>query len=338
MKRRVLFITRTLSRSPGGMQTHARSLIAALHSSDISLRVCGFGGPSFLLPCFVAWAFFRSLVARVDTVHVSDASMSILFPILALLRPNVRRTVTVHGLDVLWNFPGYRSLIGFCLRCAHCVAPVSMATAVVVAALGVHASSITVVPCGAPKPADVPNFPRTKQLLSVGRLIPRKGIAWFLQHVFASLASADLSLHYVIVGTGPELPSIQSLVASLHLESRVSLRTSVSDVERDALYDESAMLVVPNIPIPNDMEGFGIVCIEAASRGLPVVAACLDGLGDAVIEEATGVFFTPLDAKDAQDAVMWVLKNPFDPARIRTVFASKFEIGIIASRYVHEVF
>lgn len=337
MKRRVLFITRTLAPSKGGMQTQVRSLIEALRHEDIDLRVFGFGGPKFLLPLFVIAAYVRALIARVDTVHVGDASLSILFPLLAPFRPGMRRTVTVHGLDVVWRFPGYRALVGFSLQCAHRVVAVSRATADAALALGVRTERLTVIPCGI-APVAVSGRPKKNQLLSVGRLVPRKGIAWFIEHVFVPLSAADASLRYVIVGRGPELARIHALITSLGLTSNVELRGDVDDATRDNLYAESAALVAPNVPVAGDMEGFGIVCIEAATRGLPVVASRLEGLRDSVIEEASGVFFAPLDAKDAADAVTWVLKNPFDPERIRQVFASKFDIALVASRYVHDVF
>lgn len=337
MKRRVLFITRTLSRSKGGMQTQARSLIDALRSSDIDLHVFRFGGPAFLLPLFFIAAYLRALTARVDTVHVGDASLAILFPLLAPFRPGLRRTATVHGLDVTWRFPAYRACIGFSLQCAHRVAAVSRATADATLALGVRTERLTVIPCGI-APVAVSDRTKKNQLLSVGRLVPRKGIAWFIEHVFPSLSAADPSLTYVVVGTGPELTRIRSLVASLGLTSNVDLLGEIDDASRDALYAESAALVVPNVPVTGDMEGFGIVCIEAASRGLPVVASRLEGLRDSVLEESTGVFFTPLDAKDAADAVTWVLKNPFDAHRVRQVCAAKFDIALVASRYVHDMF
>ena len=47
-------------------------------------------------------------------------------------------------------------------------------------------------------------------------------------------------------------------------------------------------LLCPNITVPNDVEGFGIVAIEAGSCGLPVVATNIQGIRDAVIDGKTG--------------------------------------------------
>jgi glycosyltransferase involved in cell wall biosynthesis len=60
------------------------------------------------------------------------------------------------------------------------------------------------------------------------------------------------------------------------------------------------LFVQPNIPVPGDMEGFGLVTIEAAMRGTPVVAADLEGIKDAVVDGHTGILLAP------QDGQAWV--------------------------------
>ena len=56
------------------------------------------------------------------------------------------------------------------------------------------------------------------------------------------------------------------------------------------------LFVQPNIRVADDMEGFGLVTVEAAMRGTPVVAAALEGIVDAVLDGLTGVLLPPEDA------------------------------------------
>lgn len=340
MNRSVLFLTRSLSRSPGGMRTHASELIGALSGiPGIRLRVIAHRGGTWTLPIFALCALVAILFRRYSTVHAGDASLTFLFPFVAFLRPRVRRTCTVHGLDLLWNAPGYRRMLRRMLRMAHTIVAVSHATAREAAALGVHSSCITIIPCGIRMPnVSGSNSTRTHTLLSLGRLVPRKGVTWFLAHVFPRLAHDDASLRYVIAGDGSDSPRMRSLIASLGLEDRVMLLGRVPEERKKTLLQESSLLVQPNIRLPNDMEGFGIICIEAAAHGLPTVAARLEGLEDAVIDGVTGLFFITEDPLSAVVAVKSALSAEWDRPRMIRVCHEHFSADRIASRYVHEIF
>jgi glycosyltransferase involved in cell wall biosynthesis len=76
----------------------------------------------------------------------------------------------------------------------------------------------------------------------------------------------------------------------------VHLLGRISDEEREQLLHGSDLFVQPNIEVPGDMEGFGLVTIEAALRGLPVVAADLEGIKDAVVDGETGWLLPTGDA------------------------------------------
>ena len=55
---------------------------------------------------------------------------------------------------------------------------------------------------------------------------------------------------------------------------------------------------MPNIKVPGDMEGFGIVVLEAGSYGLPVIASNIEGIKDAVIDGKTGFLVGAGNAKE----------------------------------------
>jgi glycosyltransferase involved in cell wall biosynthesis len=141
-----------------------------------------------------------------------------------------------------------------------------------------------------------------------------------------------------VAGDGTELKNIRETVAQLSLGSVVSVLGSVSKERRESLFASSSLFVMPNIPLPGDMEGFGIVCIEAAGRGVPVVAADLEGITDAVIPEETGLLFRPHEVDHAAMTIVEALRRDWDPEQVRSSCLKHFDIQIIASRYVEHVF
>lgn len=340
MTRRILFISRTLGTGYGGMQTQASALIEALHkNSDVSLRVVGFGGRRISLLLFLPYALLIALFTRAQTVHIGDALLSPVFPVLAVLRPRLKRTVTVHGLDVVWNKLWYLILIKRSLRSAHAVVAVSHATAEACRELGIAAERIVVIPCGIPMPRmSVRKKPSEPVLLSFGRLVPRKGIGWFLENVFPLLLARHPTMRFVIAGDGPELPAVASIVAAQKWQRSVDVMGAVPEKAKESLFENASILVMPNVPVFGDMEGFGITALEAASRGVPVVAADLEGLKDSVLEGVTGLHFLPLDLQSAAVIIETALTKEWDHDAMKKIVHERFDIDSIASRYVHDIF
>ncbi len=131
-------------------------------------------------------------------------------------------------------------------------------------------------------------FPHGRiKLGAAARLYPVKGLAIVL-HAVASLRaqrpSLDAELH--VAGAGPELPRLRALADSLGLQGRVTFHGAVGDMK--AFYDGIDCLL--HTPIT---EAFGLVAIEAAARGCPVVAARVDGLAEAVADGVSGRTIPP---------------------------------------------
>jgi len=324
------------------MQRYIRSLIDAFRAEeDITLTVVGYGGGTFGLLFFFPWAIVRSLVFRGDRVHVGDALLSPILPILRLLRPGLRRSITVYGLDLTFPPAFYQWLIRSSLLFAECIVAISHATAVEAEKRGASHSALTVIPCGV-VPLNVLRSSHSSsghpRLLILGRQIPRKGTRWFVSEVFPRLLRAFPDIHLTIAGNGSELPLIRRCVDALHFRTHITLTGFVPENERMRLLLSSTLFVMPNVPVSGDMEGFGLVCIEAASVGLPVVAAELEGIADAVIPGETGIFFRPGDPKSAYEALAVALRRPWDPARVQTVCLEHFRMQQISSRILHDVF
>jgi phosphatidyl-myo-inositol dimannoside synthase len=137
-------------------------------------------------------------------------------------------------------------------------------------------------------------------LATLGRLVRRKGSRWFVEAVLPLLPD---HVHYIVAGSGPELEPIRKAARAAGVAARVHLLGAVDDELREAVLQGADVFVQPNIAVPGDMEGFGLVTIEAALRGTPVVAAALEGILDAVVDGETGILLPPQEAQAWADRI-----------------------------------
>lgn len=309
----ILFITRKYPPSAGGMEKLSYEMTRAV-GAIVPSRVIAWRGPRWGWPLFAALAFVRGLcacmTAPVRFIHVGDP---VLAPLgLALSRLTGRRWgLNAHGLDILYPHRIYQAVVLPCVRRADVVIAISQAAREACIAKGVAPDRCRVIPIGVHAPDEQPDRYLARErlrlalaldlgdrpmLLSVGRLVPRKGVAWFVREVVPALARLHPNLLCVIAGDGPDRPRVRRIVRERKMHERVVLLGRVPGTILADLYAAATLFVMPNIPVPGDMEGFGIVALEAASYGLPVVASRLDGIPDAVEDGENGVLVPPLDA------------------------------------------
>jgi phosphatidylinositol alpha-1,6-mannosyltransferase len=130
-------------------------------------------------------------------------------------------------------------------------------------------------------------------ILTVGRLVPRKGIDLVLRSL-AELASGLPRMHYLIVGDGPEKNSLRRLAGQLGVADRVTFLGAVDEVTKWAAYELCDLFVLPNRTMGGtDWEGFGIVFLEAALAGKPSVGGDNGGVPDAIEDGVTGLLVDP---------------------------------------------
>jgi phosphatidylinositol alpha-1,6-mannosyltransferase len=259
------------------------------------------------LPACLARLTWLGLRREIECVLCGDALMNALCaPLLRALK--IPYATMIHGLDVTYENKIYRALVHPPLRSAARVIAVSAATADKAREFGVPADRISVLRLGIEGPCAGPSSrPEARAairerlalaedqvvLLSLGRLVRRKGVRWFTEFVLPKLGE---HIHYVVAGEGPEERSIRATADTVGVRARVHLLGRVADDVREELLTGADLFVQPNIPVPGDMEGFGLVTVEAAMRGTPVVAANLEGIPDAVVNRRTGILLPPADA------------------------------------------
>jgi len=107
------------------------------------------------------------------------------------------------------------------------------------------------------------------------------------------------------------------------------------------LLSTADLFVQPNIPVPDDIEGFGLAVLEAAASGLPVVASRLDGLKDAVTEDQSGFLVEPYDAAGYAQKIDELLADEAGRrafgARARRYVAERYSWELIAPRYQEQI-
>jgi glycosyltransferase involved in cell wall biosynthesis len=256
------------------------------------------------LPRFFVTAFWKTLTSvlrrRIDVVVIGDVfTFVVLWPLLAVLR--VPTATMAMGLDLTRGRWYYRSILRFVLPRATRVLSISHATQEVVLSYGVSPERCAVIPIGStvtvhaePDRAAMSRALRTRLrlgddavvLVTLGTLVRRKGARWFIEHVMPKLPS---QVHYAVAGSGPDHDAIEHAIAATATDDRVHLLGRVDDAEREELLSGADMFVQPNVRVTGDMEGFGLVVVEAACRATPVVASDLEGLRDAIVDGSTGI-------------------------------------------------
>lgn len=345
---RVLFVTQDFPPDRGGIQTYSWEVAHRLSDQVEALEVVAPRRPGVasvdraapfsvtrlpgrpallplaLLPVLPVRA--RALDANV-AVHAQWQTVGASVLSRALFGRPRRIACVAHGRELLFN-PAppasgldaeYDRLRQFLLRQVDTFLPVSHYTAGVLRDRGVPERRMRVVPGGADpehfRPYDVASTrglqfpPDSPLLLTVGRLVPHKGIDTVLRSLPA-LAEQCPDVAYAVVGTGPDRDRLEALANDLGVRDRVQFAGAVNHDRLPLYYSAATLFAMPARTAPPDVEGFGLVFLEANACGTPVIGARAGGVPDAVRDGETGLLVPP-DAPDAlAEAALGLLTSP----------------------------
>lgn len=167
-----------------------------------------------------------------------------------------------------------------------------------------------------------------KIILTTGRLIERKGHDKVIEAMPQIIARLP-EVVYVIVGNGENLEILRARAAEKNLLDHVLFFTDIMDGEMPIFYQIADVFVMPCRSLDNgDVEGFGIVYLEANIFGKPVIAGRSGGAADAVEHNVSGLLVDPLDIDEIAQAILSLL---IDEAHAR-------ELGECGRRRVLEKF
>jgi glycosyltransferase involved in cell wall biosynthesis len=343
---KILFIARTYAPFVGGMEKFANDFYTNLQEfSDIKLLANHHGKRKIIHFFFKALVYLIFNASSFEIIHFNDA---VLAPLIWVVKTfsNAKVTFTVHGLDIVYTKFGYQRLIVPFLRKADKIFPVSEYTKRQCLERGISEDKLFVIPNGLVFSEIKKCSTLGKQslsfkyyghnegnqtiLLSLGRLIKRKGHTWFIENVFVKLPDSFI---YLIAGNGREFDNIAETIRRHKLDKRVRLLGFVSEQEKACLFEMADLFIMPNISDQNDQEGFGIVLLEAGSYSLPTVASKIEGITDAIIDGVTGIL---INEKDTEGFVNAILNSEINASIIPDELYAKYNWQKIGQTYYQE--
>jgi phosphatidyl-myo-inositol dimannoside synthase len=333
-------ITTDFPPSHGGLQTYAWKI--ANHLSGISLVSAGLGHgigmESSNLPVGVqglyhlsrsrlgaalwsTWDMLRH--PSLDLVRLHMQWNTALWPWLqGRLGFRSRYIVLIHGAEIIEPRASIRWLMKAILEDARVVVAGSQFTAAFLISQGIKPKRLEVINYGTDLPLPVStssqNLPKTQpivRLVCLHRLVARKGTALLLR----SLAAIQgLPWQLTLAGEGPERSTLEALARDLKLESRLTFLGKVSDLEKQHLFRDADLFILPSLaPNQNDhLEGLGLGLLDAQAHGLPVLGARTGGIPEALLEGQTGWLFEAGSQTSLVQVLTECLNNP-DALKIR---------------------
>lgn len=370
---RILMLAWNYPPALGGIEDVAAHLAGSLRLEGMSLQVlarCGaedeemdVARPKKAGLCrYLAFSFFRGfryvLHQRPDVIicpGIVDAPVGLLLARLS------RRPILLlaHGSDIAHGGRIYRAVASFLFRTVDAISANSANTIRLLSELGcktekvrlihpgIDADSLRVDDAGKIDLRSRKGFGDNRILLSAGRVIRRKGIHLFVEKCLPLLVKEFPELRYIIAGGDASdslvhkeslLDEIRQTVDDAGLQQHVIITGKVTDDVLQEYYQMAEVFLMPAIEIPGDVEGFGIVFLEAAAAGVPAVATVCGGIPEAVVHNQTGVLVAPEDWPALQKAVMSLLQDETYRLRLgraaRKRVVEQFDWSHIGGQYV----
>jgi len=313
---------------------------------DLGYPTHGYQDGSMLVPSRKVVRAISSLTTRYDTTKVIFGTpwpLGLLGP--DLTRRGLRYVAIVHGAELLVPaaIVGLRRRLAKALAGADLLLPVSAYTGDALRDL-IQAQNLPVPPLERLRArVNLDRFsptvdtaslrtrlglsPEDKVVLCFGRLVKRKGV----DHLIAALPAINERVPeavVVIVGTGPELGRLEDLGRAS--TGRVIFTGGVEDADAPAYY---ALADVFALPVADryfglEIEGLGVVLLEAAASGTPCVTGRSGGTPEAVVDGSTGFVVDAKDLRQLSDRIAWLLEHP----------KQAVEMGMVGREHVRKEF
>jgi len=275
------------------------------------------------LPIF--WHTYKIIkkekIQKIEISHVLPVGYAVLVFKKFLKLPY---RVYTHGLDVKSprNNPRKFRLMKKVLSGAEEIIANSEFTKKELLKIGVLEEKITLIyPCLDPDDYKTPSAEEIKKirekyhlnnkkvLLTVGRLVARKGQDKVIEALPEILKEIP-DLLYLVAGDGEYRKNLENLVKQNNLEKNVIFTGRAEDSELPALYSLSdVFIMIPRELEDGDVEGFGMVYLEANYFGKPVIGSDSGGAGEAVERGINGLLVNPEKEEEIKRAVFKIFKD-----------------------------
>ena len=313
------------------------------------------------LVAFFAYALWKgALLLRCHRdIRVVFGGSVLVTPLVCILARIFRRKALIqaHGLDLLYPSFVYQMFIVWWLRfCDHSCCEQWLHGSLA-KDKGALEESITIIHPGVhwqrfalPMAMDALKLERGLQgkriILFVGRLARRKGVKEFVEKSLGRIVQELPDVRFLIVGDNPKdslthrddvRSEIEQAISACHLEEHVQWLGALSDEDLVKVYNLCDVVVLPILQMKDDVEGFGIVALEAAAAAKPVVATNVGGVPDAVENGKSGILVAPGDYKEMSQTIIRLLTNREKVAGMgksgQLRVSTEFSWGNVVSRY-----
>lgn len=320
--------------------------IYLMMQSAFRMAVCGPRGskafvtnPEHLAELPVSSLFLFLLSCQVSSLHLACRFWpDIIYSGSGLTAPAVwfsalvtkAKTVCyLHGLDIVVDHPIYRFFFLRAIKQFDQIIVNSRHTAALAMAAGIRRDAIAIVNPG----VELPDLRRSSEakkrfrrhisagerpiLLIAGRLTERKGVADFIRYALPEVRRVFPDTLLVVVGEEARraLKHRNGVTEGIRCAAEESgcndivLLGAVTDAMLSDAYFAADVMVFPVLDLPGDVEGFGMVALEAAAHGLPTVAFAVGGVPDAVNHGRSGYLAKSGDYRQFSQYVLELLHS-----------------------------
>ena len=174
--------------------------------------------------------------------------------------------------------------------------------------------------------------PNCVRILTIGRLIPRKGFQLLIQALPQVTAEAAVDFEIEIVGDGPYRDTLVALAKDLKVDELIQFAGSVSYSELPQKYRDADIFVLCSLA-----EGMPLVVLEAMGTALPIVASSVQGIEDLVRTGMNGVLFPPNDVNELARSLIGLINDGESRVRMgksSVDFVQKYDWQNIANSYL----
>lgn len=234
-----------------------------------------------------------------------------------LLGNRVPTYAYLYGLDISHAkmSPIKSSILKLILNKTKKVITISNYTKSLISSLGIENDKIKIISPGYSKPKIIDSTNNIRELygiskdkkvvLTVARLHERKGHDKVIKAIELALKE-DKEIFYVICGKGPYEETLKQQVKNKQLDHYVLFTGEVSNEELIAWYKEAFVFIMTSRQLGDqgDVEGYGIVFLEANYFGIPVIGGNSGGMPDAIRDGKTGFLVNPLDVNEIADKLI----------------------------------
>jgi colanic acid/amylovoran biosynthesis glycosyltransferase len=147
------------------------------------------------------------------------------------------------------------------------------------------------------------------RILSVGRLVEKKGIRYGIEAV-SKIAESHPNVEYRIVGDGPLKLEFERLIKDSNMGNRIRLMGWLNKKQVAEIMINSDILIAPSVTGKDgDMEGIPVVLMEALALGLPCISTEHSGIPELIIDGETGLLAPERDSAALANHIVKLIEN-----------------------------